>query len=269
MKMITSTHLKSKHDMTSKQYKKQFPGVKLADTMWLDAWRNSQENKEHACEVLTQISKDVELQKRRKEHISTSWKDEDLRERQSLLMKEVSKTNESFADHLRNKPVTERMKMSNYDRWLVDHGKVEADKRQLNWQAKNIIPTLSKNTRQELQIASMLQSLGIEFITQHSVIRYYCDFYIPKFNTIIEHFGRYHHADPAYYVATDVIIKKGTSAEMIWAHDAKRIDDLMSYGHKVVVIWQDAMTWLTPDMLNSCIAMPNQLIIVHERGDMP
>lgn len=263
-KMVSNTHLKHKHGITCKDYKKKFPGAKLCHTDWFEEWRNSEKNKSQAKNQLEIISVDESLQARRKSAIRKAWNDSDLLGRHSTTMKHVARTNENFIHSNKNKTVTPRMRMSNYDRWVSDHGVEEANKRQLEWQSKNIIPTSSRNTKQERQIEAMLIELNHDFIKQYPVLRYYCDFYLPKLNVVIEHFGNYHHANPVMYEPTSMIVKKSCTAQDVWKHDEIRLSKLRSYGHGVLVIWQTALESMQIVQFNDLLQVAmNDTVIIH------
>lgn len=73
---------------------------------------------------------------------------------------------------------------------------------------------------------------------------YYVDFYLPKYNLIIEVNGTYWHADPRKYIEEDVLtFKKGkssmkTTAKEIWEYDKNRCNRIKNKGYNLKIFWE-------------------------------
>jgi G:T-mismatch repair DNA endonuclease (very short patch repair protein) len=250
MKMITNTHLKNAHQMTCKEYKNMFPDEILGETTWFTSWRNSEENKSQAREHLKRAFQDPEIQERRIRLIRENAKSEKYRQRLSESLKRWAQTEEGKEHYSKvNLRVTSYMKLSNFERWVQNYGVEEALRRQKEWQAKNVLPSKSRDTKIELVVADMLSTLNISFIKQFSVPHYYCDFFLPDYNLIIEVNGDYWHASPKKFSATDVISHKKIIAQQIWDHDAKKVADLKTMGYQVLVLWESDIKQKTAQQL--------------------
>lgn len=166
----------------------------------------------------------------------------------SIAMKKYAQTPEG-RQQLRNKHIAAKMKMSNFQRWVDEFGVDEAMKRQLDWQSKNKLSSLSRDTKPELLIAEMLRISDIKFVKQFSLPQIYCDFYLPEFNLIIEVDGDYWHANPARFLPNDLIGRKRLSAQQIWAKDSQREEKIKSLGYKVMRIWSSSLKKLTAQQL--------------------
>ena len=236
MKMITNTHLK-KHNLTCEEYKIKYPGCVLGDFSKFDMWRRSEENKINLRKMTDRVYSSPELMEKRMKNHSIAAQKPEYKKLLSDIMKVYSKTPEA-AFRLKNKPVTARMKLSNFQRWVETYGEDEAIKRQLDWQSKNILPNKSKDTKCELTVAHMLSLNGIIFIKQFHVPRFYCDFYLPDYNLIIEVDGDYWHANPSKYSANDFIGPKKLFAHQIWARDLYKKQKLEELGYQVMSIWE-------------------------------
>jgi len=248
MTMVTNTHLK-RHALSVDEYRKKFPGVTLGSTPWLETWRNSEKNKQYARDLLVHIGQDEELQTRRKASVKTAWKNVDLLKRHSDTMKSVVLMNETYAAHLRNKPVTDRMRMSNFDRWVIDHGYSEAVIRQQEWQKNNVLPTSSRDTKIELRVRDLLDELGHMYLTQFAVLHYRCDVYVPALNLIIEANGDYWHANPTKHAPDDLIGPSRSSAASIWERDVHRVHALRNMGFTVLMLWESDIKSLSAERL--------------------
>ena len=251
MKSITNSHLK-KHGMTCEEYKVMFPGAILGDFSRFDSWRNSGKNAEHLRNNNREIYSDPEIIQRMNDNKRESMKTERYRKNLSIAMKKYAQTDEG-KKRLSEKPVTARMKLSNFQRWVEKFGLEEATKKQLDWQSKNILPSKSRNTKCELQVADLLSTAGISFIKQLHVPRYYCDFYLPQHKLIIEVNGDYWHANPNKFSENDVIGGKKLLAREIWANDHKKIESLKSMGYNVLVLWESDVKNMTAQQLSEDI----------------
>jgi len=82
------------------------------------------------------------------------------------------------------------------------------------------------------------------------------DFYLPDYNTIIEVFGDFWHANPKKYKPNHIIFKnKKIKAKHIWNKDSKRIGNAKKLGYKIIVLWEKNIT----NNINSCIKKINKI----------
>lgn len=247
MKSITNSHLKQ-HGMSCDDYRRTFPDSSMGDFSRFDAWRSSEENKLNMQRANKLVYSNLETRKKRKKNLEAVMKTDIYKESLSQSMKKYAQTDAGKRHHS-SKPVTARMKMSNFQRWKEDFGLDEAVKRQLEWQAKNVLPSSSRNTKPELQLAELLRLADIKFIGQLSLPRFYCDFYLPEYNLIVEVDGDYWHANPDRFSPDDVIGPKKTLARHIWANDLRREERIKSLGYRVMRIWASSLKTKTAQQL--------------------
>lgn len=259
MKSITNSHLK-KHGMSCKEYKKAFPESSMGDFSRFDSWRKSEENKAHMKRQYEIIYSSSDLSEKRLAALRKASQEEAYRKKLSESLKKYAQT-PIGKYRLANKPVTQRMKMSNFQRWVEEFGLDEAMKKQKEWQLKNILPYKSRDTKPELILANLLNEVSIRFIKQFSIFRYYCDFYLPDYNLIIEVDGDYWHANPKKYSAEDEIGGKKMKAQQIWEVDQKKSDSIISQGFNLMRIWSSDLKKLTSqglidDIVQHCEKSP-------------
>lgn len=247
MKSVTNSHLK-KHGITCKEYKEKFPCSSMGNFSRFDSWRKSEENTVHMRNQNKRIFSTEEIREKRKEKSLAAMKTESYKKKLSESMKRYAQTPEG-SYRLANKPVTSRMKMSNFQRWVEQFGVDEAIKRQLDWQSKNKIPSKSRDTKPELIVTEMLTLSGIRFIKQFSLPRIYCDFYLPDYNLIIEVDGDYWHANPDRFSSDDLIGSKKMKASQIWESDKKKSEKIIAFGYKLLRIWSSSLKNMTSQML--------------------
>lgn len=96
---------------------------------------------------------------------------------------------------------------------------------------------LNKETVPERMMREYLEDEGIEYEIQKSVYPYWCDFYIPKENLIVEVFGNYWHANPRRYGHEGIEDKYA----IIWEQDIKRINYIIEKGYRAVIVWEDTI----------------------------
>jgi len=251
MKSITNSHLK-KHGMSCEEYKTMFPNAILGDFSRFDSWRNSDENRKHLRSNNEKVYSNLDIVKKMNDNKKAATNSEQYRRNLSLAMKKYSQTEEG-RKRLSEKPVTARMKLSNFQRWVENFGIEEAVKKQLDWQSKNVLPSKSRDTKCELIVANLLSTVGIAFVKQLHVPRYYCDFYLPRHNLIIEVNGDYWHANPSKFSENDVIGGKKLLAREIWANDSKKVESLKSMGYNVLVLWESNLKNMTAQKLSEDI----------------
>ena len=241
-KAITNTHLK-KHNMTTTDYKSKYPESIMGNFDRFSDWRNSEENRQNCQKMADKVYGTKEIRERKAKSCRKATQSKEYRESQSKLMKKkISESPESFPRlFIGKKGVTDWMKKSNYERWVIRYGVEEADKRQENWHSKNILPSCSKNTKPEQMFASILVAINIQYETQKSVKRYVCDFYIPKYNTIVEIDGDYWHANPSKFSSEDLIGGKKLLAKEIWEYDKKKTSVIEESGFRVIRYWESEL----------------------------
>lgn len=248
-KAINNTHLK-KHGITVKEYKEKFPNAKIGNFEHFKEWRNSKENKEFLRNLAKKVHKDPVLTEKRIEGVRKAVKKDSYRKKMSKISKEVSQrpSRIKFYKSAKNR-VTEWMKLSNYQRWLIKYGKEEADRRQLLWSKNNVLPTKSKNTKPELLFQNILDNLNIEYLKQKVIRKYRCDFYIPEYHLIVEIDGDYWHANPAKYSAEDLIGAKKQLAKEIWENDKKKSSTIISEGYNLIRYWASELKNISHDKI--------------------
>jgi G:T-mismatch repair DNA endonuclease (very short patch repair protein) len=248
LKAITNSHLK-KHNMTCNDYKVNFPNETFGDFSRFDTWRNSEKNKQHMKLQNMLVYSSAEISEKRKLNCVNAMKSESYKNKLSDSMKRYSLTPKGRA-RLANKPVTQRMKLSNFERWIIDYGIEEAELRQIDWQKKNKLPKKSKDTQPELKFSCLLDELGICYEKQFKKIpRIYCDFYLPTYNMIVEVDGDYWHANPNNYKPDDIIGVKKLKAYEIWECDQSRNNRIIKAGYNLMRIWASDLKNITKEKL--------------------
>lgn len=247
-KSITNTHLKNKHNMTTEEYKLQFPDSKMIRNSHfnkLAEWIYSEQNSAH-WRLQADLQRDST---KRKENAKMVAKSDEYRRNHSKIMKQVVRDNpEKFRvmhESIRGEEHHHYGK-SNWQRWYESYGKEEADKRLLDWKRKNKIPGGSKNTKIELKVKKILNDNSIKYIHQFDRISgMYNDFYLPEYNLIIEVDGDYWHANPNKYEANQLIKYPGNrllKAKDVWEKDKKRDEVIKENGYFVSRIFESDIT---------------------------
>lgn len=239
-KAITNTHLKTKHGMTLDEYRELFPGDVLRDTSHLAEWRNSAENAEHLRRNNAMVYADVSIRERKAQSVRDAWSDAALRQAQSERMKAlVAEHPDRFPQLFVGKEgVTDWMRLSNHERWVVRYGSEEADRRLADWNMRNVLPSCSRDTKPEKRMKALLEELGLLYEHQYAGVKgYRCDFYVRSHDLVIEVDGDYWHANPRRFSANDVIGAKQQTASEIWAIDARKNSVVTAAGHKLLRYW--------------------------------
>jgi very-short-patch-repair endonuclease len=184
------------------------------------------------------VYSNADLLEKKRQARSVSCSSVEYLEKLSTIAKENAKTN-TMQDVYRTAKdrVSERMKMSNYERWKEDLGEEAAKNRLEEWSKKVKIPNISKNTLPERQFMRVLGELQIHAIQQYPVLGFVCDFYIPDHNLIVEIDGDFWHANPARFSAYDMIGPKKMKAQEIWEQDMMKKNALECAGYKVIRYW--------------------------------
>lgn len=70
------------------------------------------------------------------------------------------------------------------------------------------------------------------------VIGWCCDYVHYERRIVVEFFGDYWHHNPAKYAPEYINGLTKRNSIQVWAHDAKKIDDLRQAGYEVIVVWE-------------------------------
>lgn len=247
-KAITNSHLK-RHEITTEEYKIKYPNAILGNFDRFNEWRHSKENKENCQKMTEKVYASEEIKTKRKNRAKKATSTKEYRNRQSELMTKIYKKNPEEYVNSRKRNPTNWMKKSNYERWTILFGKKVADKKMENWIKKNKLPSSSKDTKPEKLFALILDILNIEYEKQKPVKKYKCDFYIPKYNLIVEIDGDYWHANPKKYKANDIIGPSKKIAKKIWESDKTKTHDLLNEGYKVLRYWASDLKNITHEKI--------------------
>lgn len=261
-KAITNSHLKT-HNMTTEDYKETYQEeASFGNFDRFKEWRNSEENKKQLKKMSEKVYSSTEIKARRKKAMLAAVKSEKYRKEQSERMKEYVQNNpEKYGWASDPDRITDWMRLSNYERWIIQYGREEADIRLENWKSNNKIPSSSKNTAPEIQFAAMLSEMEISYEQQYSVDRYYCDFYLPDYNLVIEVDGDYWHANPNQFTSDDLIGPKQIRADKIWESDQIREEQIKSCGYNMLRIWaSDLNTINLEDLLEDIVHASGKLL---------
>jgi len=236
-KAITNTHLK-KHNMTATSYKSRFPNSIMGNFDRFSDWRNSEGNKLNLQRMTDKVYNTKEIRERKAASCREATQSEGYKLSQSLLMKEKIAKDPNKWPQLKSTVPTDWMKKSNYERWVIQYGVEEAEKRMLNWMNKNKLQRFNnKDTKCEIYFESHLIDLKIKYDKQFICNPFYADFYLPNYNLIVEIDGDYWHANPKKFSPDDIVGKKKQSAKEIWKRDDKKNEAYKKAGYSVLRIW--------------------------------
>ena len=93
---------------------------------------------------------------------------------------------------------------------------------------------LNKETKPERILREYLESIGVEFQVQKSIYPYWCDFYLPNQNLIIEVYGDYWHGNPSKFGYKNIDEKY----YQLWKEDVSRVNKIISEGYRVDIFWE-------------------------------
>ncbi len=236
LKFLVMSHMRIHGFKKACEVYEKYPHIPKQKYSRFDEWRNSEKNKNHMRNQNAKTWASAERREKHRKGVQEATQKPEYRTKLSKLMKEYAQTPKGKA-HLQNKPVTPRMKMSNYDRWLADGGQEYADQKQIEWQDKNKLPSTSRNTAIEIEMKDAFVANGYEVNTQFRVPPKYCDLYISKLNLIVETYGDYWHANPVFHKSDSFIGHKRQLACDIWRNDQERLEYLRSKGFNVEIVW--------------------------------
>jgi very-short-patch-repair endonuclease len=246
---ITHSHLIIKHNITIKEYQKQFPDALLGG------------NYHTAKERIEYINSTPHLTKLRKENSRKACQTIEYKQQMSEISKVTAtklKERGFYDSEAVQSRITGWQRMSNYERWIIEFGQEEADKKQIEWADKNTLPTASSNTKIERIIMSVLENYNIEYLHQYKgVPSIIADFYLPEFNLIIECDGDYWHCNPIKYKEEYVVGPKKLSAKQIWEHDEIKNQKYIVRGYNLLRLWENDIKRMTEEQLYGIITNYN------------
>ena len=246
-KAITNSHLKN-HGMTTEEYKTKYPHAKFGNFDRFESWRCSNENRENLLKMNEIVYSNEEIRERRKRNVTKAVQSQAYRQNHRLVMKNAVETNPEKFRFSRKPFVTDRMKMSNYDRWVEEFGLEEAEIKMKEWKSKNKLPSLSFGTKIENTLEVIFKDLNISYTTQYKGIsKYYCDFYLPDYHVIVEADGDYWHANPKDFCADDEIGSKKMKARTIWKLDEEKSNRIRSEGYGLIRYWESDIKNITKE----------------------
>lgn len=249
-KSITNTHLKT-HQISTEEYRLKFPDASFGDFSRFEKWRNSVENANHLQNQAKNVYNDLEILERKRKSLRLTVATSLYKQNHKKgCAKGTQKLRDKGFFELAKNRVSDWMRKSNYEKWLEKFGKEEADRRQLEWQQKNKLPSKTSNTKCEQKIQSLLEDLQIEFEKQFKGIpRVICDFFLPKFHLIIEVDGDYVHANPKKFNSNDIVVFKKLPANVIWEYDKKKNTHIKNAGFFLLRIWESDTRKMTASQL--------------------
>jgi very-short-patch-repair endonuclease len=243
-KAITNSHLK-RHDTTAIEYKLQYPDAILGNFNRFDKWRHSKANKINCMSMTKQVYASTRLKEKRRASVIKATKTDLYRKKQSALMTNIYQKNPTAYINARKRSPTAWMKKSNIERWELLYGKEIALEKQKSWSKKNKLPNNSKDTKPEREFASLLNLNNIKYEKQKPVMKYRCDFYIPRYNLIVEIDGDYWHANPKKYNENDLIGPAKKTASSIWESDKNKTSDILKEGYGILRYWASDLKNIT------------------------
>lgn len=111
------------------------------------------------------------------------------------------------------------------------------------WKTGRSRKGFGKISKLESSFGNMLVENGFNICKQFFIKegRYFYDFFLPDYNTIIEINGDYWHCNPFMYKENDLVPFRGKGEILVsdvWKKDAKKQKFAESKGYKVIVIWE-------------------------------
>ncbi|MCK9574820.1 MAG: very short patch repair endonuclease [Clostridia bacterium] len=99
----------------------------------------------------------------------------------------------------------------------------------------------------ETRVAKILRDNNITYTAQFWINRKSYDFRFDKTKILLEVQGDFWHANPSKYCANDVLKHPGSwvTAQQLWEKDKMKNDIALSYGYKVLYLWESEINKLT------------------------
>lgn len=154
-----------------------------------------------------------------------------------------------------------------FKRWVDNMNDDERNSHFKNCGIKGL-QALTKISKLELRIQSLLNALGVEYIAQFQVGFNAFDIRLANTNIIIEVNGDFWHANPIKYKSDDILtfpMPPGRkTAEEVWKKDARKNDYATKKGYNIIIIWESEMkslsdedlTGLLLERIRSCQELP-------------
>lgn len=169
--------------------------------------------------------------------------------KQKEIREKISKTKKDSGVHKGNKNVFFGIdrKGKNNTFYNKKHSKETKDiisKNKIQQYKDGIIKIQRINiSKAEKEIKHFFDKNNIECITQFRIkgIQYIYDFFLPKYNLIIEYNGDYWHANPKIYQSGSIIkVQKlgEVIVDTIWERDKIKKELAEQQGYKIIYIWE-------------------------------
>jgi len=97
--------------------------------------------------------------------------------------------------------------------------------------------TIKPISKDEIKIFNTLVCYGYD-VEQQKIVGKPFDFFLPKFNLLIEYNGDYWHCNPEKYKFDFLNKKKNKTAKEIWDYDNKKLYLAKNNGYNCEVIWE-------------------------------
>jgi hypothetical protein len=107
----------------------------------------------------------------------------------------------------------------------------------INKMLKSQNKTIKPVSKAEKEILKTLQPI-IEVTPQFIIEGKSFDFYLPKYNLLIEYNGDYWHCNPEIYGEDYYNKKKRMKSTDIWIYDSKKVELSKKYGYNLEVVWE-------------------------------
>ena len=97
-----------------------------------------------------------------------------------------------------------------------------------------VIKPISKAEKEILKKLQPTMDVEPQFVLEGKSF----DFYVPKYNLLIEYNGDYWYCNPELYDENYYHKKKRMKSIDIWEHDSKKIELSEKYGYNLEVVWE-------------------------------
>ncbi len=125
----------------------------------------------------------------------------------------------------------------------------------IKWRLSLLGIKMKKSSQLEIDFRLFLEQYGIEFEEQFKIWKYKADFYLEKYNLIIETHGDYWHCNPKRYTAGPLYKTQENNIE----RDARKAKYIKSKEYELLIIWED-------DFYNNLEEVKKQLHVVLSRN---
>jgi len=102
---------------------------------------------------------------------------------------------------------------------------------------KNKYKTIRTSKKSKI-ISNILDGLNIEYVMEKMIKGKFVDYFLPKYNMVIEYYGDYWHCNPNKFNKEYYMSQLKMEAKEVWEKDKKRIDLIKTEVNSILIIWE-------------------------------